>query len=112
MADAGAALRPVLFWLHGGAFTTGTGAAATYDALRFAARHDVVVVTCNYRVGALGFLFLGGLQLNWVWSRRLPYTQFIYEIDPETGLLDLSNPIPTEATFDSFRSEFYIAFDW
>ncbi|MEZ4217932.1 MAG: carboxylesterase family protein [Myxococcota bacterium] len=50
--------RPVLFWLHGGAYQTGTGAAATYDGLRLAARANAVVVTCNYRVGALGFAYL------------------------------------------------------
>ena len=25
------------------------------------------------------FLFIGGLQLNWVWSKRLPFTQYTYE---------------------------------
>jgi para-nitrobenzyl esterase len=47
--------RPVLVWLHGGGFTTGTGASAL-----FAGRHLVskgaVVVTINYRLGALGLL--------------------------------------------------------
>lgn len=53
--------RPVLVWIHGGAFTTGTGAIAWYDGSRLAARGDVVVVTFNYRLGALGFLHLGDL---------------------------------------------------
>jgi para-nitrobenzyl esterase len=53
--DAGA--RPVLVWLHGGAFIGGTACVPLYDGRRLAARGDVVVVTLNYRVGALGFSF-------------------------------------------------------
>ena len=51
--------RPVIVWLHGGGFTTGAG--SSYDAHRLATQGDVVVVTVNYRLGALGFLALGGL---------------------------------------------------
>lgn len=51
-----AARRPILVWIHGGAFLNGTGAAPIYDGARMAARGDVVVVTLNYRVGAWGFL--------------------------------------------------------
>ena len=48
--------RPVMVWIHGGAFANGTGAAPIYDGARLAAAGDVVVVTLNYRVGAWGFL--------------------------------------------------------
>jgi len=51
--------RPVIVWLHGGGFTTGAG--SSYDAHRMATRRDVVVVTVNYRLGALGFLAHAGL---------------------------------------------------
>ncbi|WP_406438483.1 carboxylesterase family protein [Streptomyces sp. NBC_01613] len=51
--------KPVIVWLHGGGFTTGAG--SSYDAHRMAVRGDVVVVTVNYRLGALGFLGHGGL---------------------------------------------------
>ncbi|MGW2033743.1 carboxylesterase/lipase family protein [Streptomyces sp. NPDC001811] len=51
--------RPVVVWLHGGGFTTGAG--SSYDAHRMAVRGDVVVVTVNYRLGALGFLAHEGL---------------------------------------------------
>jgi para-nitrobenzyl esterase len=46
--------RPVLVWIHGGAFTNGSG--DIYHARRLTGRGDVVVVTINYRLGALGFL--------------------------------------------------------
>lgn len=52
-------LRPVMVWLHGGAFQSGTAAGPAYDGARLARRGDVVVVTLDYRVGALGFLHLG-----------------------------------------------------
>jgi para-nitrobenzyl esterase len=59
---ADGARRPVLVWLHGGSFTTGSGSQPIYDGARLAARGDVVVVTVNYRLGALGFLCLPGLE--------------------------------------------------
>ncbi|HSO95634.1 MAG TPA: carboxylesterase family protein [Acidimicrobiia bacterium] len=48
--------RPVMVWIHGGAFTTGGSSQPVYDGARLAAEHDLVVVTINYRIGALGFL--------------------------------------------------------
>ena len=55
-----AAARPVLVWIHGGGFMTGSGTTPWYDGARFAANHDVVVVTINYRMGAFGYLHLAG----------------------------------------------------
>jgi para-nitrobenzyl esterase len=55
------AKRPVLFWIHGGAFMNGSGSTPWYDGTRFARHGDVVVVTINYRLGALGFLHLTDL---------------------------------------------------
>lgn len=51
--------RPVLFWIHGGGFSHGAGSQPTYDGGPLAERGDVVVVTINYRLGALGYLYLG-----------------------------------------------------
>lgn len=53
--------RPVLVWIHGGAFVIGSGSSPLYSGRRLAVRGDVVVVTLNYRLGALGFLNLRGL---------------------------------------------------
>jgi len=53
--------RPVLVWIHGGAFEGGSGASALYHGDRLATRGDVVVVTINYRLGILGFLAHPGL---------------------------------------------------
>ncbi|KAI0918550.1 hypothetical protein AcV5_002511 [Taiwanofungus camphoratus] len=51
-------LKPVLFWIHGGAFTSGTGSDPTFAGGNMASRGDVVVVTINYRLSTLGFLAL------------------------------------------------------
>ena len=59
-APAGASGRPVLFWLHGGGFEGGQGPNQAGDGVPFAQSHGLVVVTVNYRLGALGFLDLPG----------------------------------------------------
>lgn len=55
------AKRPVMVWIHGGAFVTGAGSIGLYSGKALAATGDVVVVTINYRLGNLGFLRLGDL---------------------------------------------------
>ncbi len=47
--------RPVLVWVHGGGFNSGSGSIPIYDGAAFA-RRGIVVVTINYRVGVFGFL--------------------------------------------------------
>ena len=48
--------RPVLVWLHGGAFVFGTGSAPMCRGATLARRGDAVVVTLNYRLGLFGYL--------------------------------------------------------
>jgi para-nitrobenzyl esterase len=67
--------RPVMFFIHGGAFVTGTG--ASLDGSRLALRGDVVVVSINYRLGALGFLYLPDER----------------EASPNVGLLDMASAL-------------------
>jgi para-nitrobenzyl esterase len=57
-ADDGA--RPVLVWIHGGAYTIGSG--DLYDGTSLVRRGDVVVVTLNYRLGVLGWTPLDHLD--------------------------------------------------
>jgi len=56
--------RPVMFWLHGGAFIFGGGVDPMYDGSALSRRGDVVVVTINYRLGALGYLYLPDVTAN------------------------------------------------
>lgn len=46
---------PVMAWIHGGAFVTGSGSDPMFDGTNLARRFGVVIVTINYRLGALGF---------------------------------------------------------
>ena len=52
------ARRPVFFWIHGGAFIIGAGTEAFLEEGVLARRGDIVVVSINYRLGALGFMNL------------------------------------------------------
>ena len=53
--------RPVMFYCHGGGFTTGSGGQNIQDGARLAATYDVVVVAINHRLGVFGYLYLGEL---------------------------------------------------
>lgn len=56
----GAGSRPVMVWLHGGGLTAGAGEDIVPDT--FARQTGTVVVTVNYRLGAMGFLATAGLD--------------------------------------------------
>jgi para-nitrobenzyl esterase len=53
--------RPVLVWLHGGAWISGAGSLDWYDGARLAREGDLVFVGVNYRLGALGWLHRPGI---------------------------------------------------
>ena len=53
--------RPVMFYSHGGGYTTGSGGAAYPDGGNLARTCDVVVVATNHRLGLMGYLYLGHL---------------------------------------------------
>jgi para-nitrobenzyl esterase len=52
------AKRPVMVWIHGGAFTMGSGSEENYTGAKLAAKGNAVIVSINYRVGMLGFMRL------------------------------------------------------
>src|SRR2546426_1209734 len=53
--------RPVMVWLHGGGFATGSGSSPVYDGTNLARGGDVVVVSLNHRLNAFGYTYLGDL---------------------------------------------------
>ncbi|MFE5557498.1 carboxylesterase/lipase family protein [Streptomyces sp. NPDC056544] len=53
------ARRPVLVWIHGGGFVSGSGSLPGYSGATFARDGDLVVVSINYRIGPLGYLYPG-----------------------------------------------------
>ncbi|KAF2830474.1 acetylcholinesterase precursor [Ophiobolus disseminans] len=57
-------LRPVLFWIHGGGFTGGSGADSLSDGGNLASKEDLVVVSINYRLSTLGFLAIPGTDIK------------------------------------------------
>jgi len=57
-------LRPVMFWIHGGGFTGGSGADPGSDGGNLASREDIVVVSINYRLSTLGFLAIPGTNIT------------------------------------------------
>ncbi|XP_070789566.1 cholinesterase-like isoform X1 [Pituophis catenifer annectens] len=64
---------PVLVWIHGGGYLMGTSSLELFNGASLAAAENVIVVTINYRLGALGFLYLppaapGNLGL---WDQQL-----------------------------------------
>ena len=50
--------RPVMVWIHGGAYVSGSGSNPWYQGDSLAAQGDVVMVTANYRLGSFGFCHL------------------------------------------------------
>ena len=52
---------PVMVWLHGGGYTSGSGGFICYDGIELARKHEVVAVTVNHRLTAMGYLYLAGL---------------------------------------------------
>ncbi|MFZ4893152.1 carboxylesterase/lipase family protein [Plantibacter sp. Mn2098] len=59
---AGDAGKPVLVWIHGGAYFRGASSQPVFDATSLVEHGDVVVVTFNYRLGAFGFLDLSSFS--------------------------------------------------
>ncbi len=77
--DAGA--RPVLVYVHGGAYATGSGASPLTDGARLAARGDVVVVTLNHRLGPLGYAYLDRLAPGFRHTGNLGQLDLILALD-------------------------------
>ncbi|HEX8008373.1 MAG TPA: carboxylesterase family protein [Trebonia sp.] len=61
--DLAASGLPVLLWIHGGAYISGSAAAPAYDGEKFA-RAGTVLVSCNYRLGFEGFALVPGAPAN------------------------------------------------
>jgi para-nitrobenzyl esterase len=57
----GAGKRPVMVYVHGGGYVTGSGGFILYDGANLARKHDVVVITLNHRLNVFGYLYLAEL---------------------------------------------------
>lgn len=70
--------RPVLVWIHGGGFLTGSGSLPVYAGDTFARNGDLVVVSISYRLGPLGYLHGAGDANVWL-SDQLAALRWIRE---------------------------------
>jgi para-nitrobenzyl esterase len=53
--------KPVMVWLHGGGYSSGSGDYSIYEGANLARKHDVVAVTVNHRLNVFGYLYLAGV---------------------------------------------------
>ena len=57
--------RPVMVWLHGGGYRSGSGSYTIYSGRELARKHDVVSIALNHRLNIFGFLYLGEYGGQW-----------------------------------------------
>ena len=57
--------RPVMLWLHGGGFASGSGAYTIYSGRELARKHDAVAISVNHRLNIFGFLYLAEFGGKW-----------------------------------------------
>ncbi|NTU89664.1 MAG: carboxylesterase family protein [Actinobacteria bacterium] len=75
---------PVYFWIHGDSYSSGSGSEARFEGSNFA-RDDIIVVTIDYRLGALGFLALEtsleefGTTGNWGTLDQIEALKWVHE---------------------------------
>jgi para-nitrobenzyl esterase len=63
--------RPVMFWIHGGGFSTGSGSSPWYDGTNVVRKQDVVVVTINHRLNVFGYCHLGAFSAKYADSSNI-----------------------------------------
>lgn len=73
--------RPVIVYIHGGAYSTGSGSSPLTHGARLSARGDVVVVTVNHRLGALGYAPLARLAPGFEDSGNLGQLDLILALE-------------------------------
>jgi para-nitrobenzyl esterase len=57
--------RPVMLWLHGGGYASGSGSYSIYSGRELARKHDVVAISVNHRLNIFGFLYLAEYGGRW-----------------------------------------------
>ena len=75
------AKRPVMVWLHGGGFSTGSGNDAMYDGTNLSRSGDVVVVTVNHRLNLFGFLDLSAYGEKYQDSANVGMTDIVAALE-------------------------------
>lgn len=73
--------RPVLVYIHGGGYNTGSGSDPLYDGVRLCRRGDVVVITLNHRLNLFGYLYLGELDARYAASGNVGQLDLIAALE-------------------------------
>ncbi|KAJ7138056.1 Alpha/Beta hydrolase protein [Mycena epipterygia] len=74
------ALKPVLFWIHGGGNTQGTGEDATFDGGSLVSRTDSVVVTIDHRLNIFGYLGIDdAIKGNYAIADKVAALQWVHD---------------------------------
>jgi para-nitrobenzyl esterase len=63
--NPGSGQRPVMVWLHGGGYASGSGSYSIYEGRELARKHDVVAISVNHRLNVFGFLHLAQYGGKW-----------------------------------------------
>lgn len=126
-SDTRKKLKPVLVAIYGGAFTSGRNSLHSYDGGNMASRSDIVVVTINYRLGALGFLASGKnlpgnagisdqiLALKWVRDHIAEFGGDPNQVTiggESAGAQSVSALIASSAAKGLFRAGFMLSNPW
>jgi para-nitrobenzyl esterase len=69
--------RPVMVYIHGGAYSSGSATDAVHSGFQLAHREDVVVVTINHRLNVLGYLYLDRISSDFLGSGNVGQTDLI-----------------------------------
>ncbi len=73
--------RPIMVWLHGGGFSTGSGSGRTYDGVSLARNYDVVLVSINHRLNVFGFTHLGDAGAEFAPSGEVGLLDIVAALD-------------------------------
>ena len=71
--------RPVMFWIHGGGFHYGGAPSPRYNGEFLSQRGDVCVITINYRLGALGNLYVPDEVSNFGFIDQIAALKWVYD---------------------------------
>jgi len=71
--------RPVMFWIHGGAFYYGGAPSPRYNGEFLSHRGDICVITINYRLGALGNLYVPDKVSNLGFMDQVAALKWVYD---------------------------------
>ncbi len=73
--------RPVMLWLHGGGFSSGSASSPRYDGTSLARTHDVVLVSINHRLNAFGFTYLADFAPEFAASGAVGMLDIVFALE-------------------------------